>query len=81
MGNWQPINQQENKIDLMGIELSKQINCAIRYLDRYNKPIFECKHLVTFPQFAVEPAYDNKKWSHIIQKHEEEKDLIDESRN
>lgn len=66
-----------NDIDEMGKDLSVIIGCCVRF-SPYGKPAFECEHMVSFPLFAIKPAWQTNKWYDIYRKHEDEKDLIQE---
>ena len=60
-GGWEELN-------LMGVELSKQIRCAVHY-PAFDKPYFECKHGVTFPSYVVHGAIRMNDWSAVIERH------------
>ena len=59
-------NGNFEKVDRLGSQLSLAIGCPVHY-PAYNKPIFECKHGVTFPLFSLE----GENWEVIVQRHKE----------
>ena len=62
-------NGHFEEIDNLGSQLSLALGCPVHYPAR-NKPIFECKHGVDFPRFAVEGG----DWEALVRYHEERKD-------
>lgn len=59
-------------VDRLGKDLSAILHCPVRYLAyHYEKPVFECRHQINFPRFAVQSAQDSGDWMAIIQRHRE----------
>jgi hypothetical protein len=69
-------NLLQQEVDILGLELSNHIHCAVRY-PVYDKHIFEChcvnenREGITFPVFAVAGAHESGDWAEIIKRHEE----------
>jgi hypothetical protein len=75
-GNWGAYMQQGNleELNKCGGELSIKIKCPVHY-PAFNKPYFECKCNVVFPDYAIKGALSTGNWSDIINKHEIERNL------
>lgn len=61
----------DSDIDNLGKALSTHIGCAVRLApySNHSKPIFECRHGIPFPIFAVSSAVINQEWGDIIERH------------
>lgn len=73
--DWNAIQHQGDweLVDSLGRDLSAILHCPVRYCAvHYDKPIYECRHLVAFPKFAVQIAQETGDWSQIMQRHAEE---------
>ena len=71
---WTSVSQQGewDKVDSLGKDLSAILFCPVRFCAyHYDKPVWECKHLVVFPKFAVQAAQDSGDWSQVMQHHRE----------
>jgi hypothetical protein len=69
---WEAIPQQGDfeKVDELGRDLSAILHCPVRYCAaHYEKSVFECKHSIVFPKFAVQGAQESGDWSQIMQRH------------
>jgi hypothetical protein len=67
---WQP-QETRNEYDILGEELSRWIECPVRYApySNYDKPMFECYCGKPFPIFAVKGAMESGNWDLILQRH------------
>lgn len=65
--------QEDLGFERMGLELHKRVQCAVRWAEPfYHKPLFECKHGVTFPLSLVSLADTSGDWSLIEEHHQKE---------
>ena len=65
-------SDQQLEIDELGTKLSIMLGCAVHY-PAFGKNLFECSHGVIIPVYVAK----TQDWKKIIQKHEEEKGLLD----
>lgn len=78
---WYPIDPQ-GEINDMGSQLSIEVGCPIHYLAyQYGKPVYECKHGITFPLFTVTQATQKNNWIDIHKRHREELECQAKAKN
>ena len=67
-------NPHLEEINLLGLELSNHIHCAVRF-PAHEKNLFECHCTnldhegIIFPVFIVKAALESGDWSHIDEMH------------
>jgi len=76
VGVWGSFIQGSNSqnleiLNIMGSELSKRIGCPVHY-PAWDKPVFECKHLIKFPKSTINRALETDDWQWIIDYHKNE---------
>lgn len=72
--SWEPQHQQNTEIDKLGATLSIVLDCPVRLIAySTDKPMFQCKHGITFGLFLLKGAKSANDWGLLIEKHNQER--------